>query len=230
MLKINYIRMQSENRQLNMSFPSKEERRSSMFVLNNPPPGQEVTMSNEAGPLIRCNAMCYFDPEEPEEAGLSNDMVEFAEELERGLVEAAKKQRRVWFPEDENGNYHSLNPDDGCGGGLYKLETIHPIYYTSDGLPPKDDMSNVLEGEAARKQAKTEAIGKNWAETIVLVYRTFDEPINAGGCGRQWRNLERILLELEEPLWCEVGLLWRRLYGKSPRPEEFKSSGYGKAW
>lgn len=131
-----------------------------------------------------------------------------------------KKARKVWFPEDEDGDFHPLNPDNGCGGGIYKLETIHPIYYTSDGLPPRDDMSNVLEGRDAKSMGKTEVLGQNWMETSDLVYREFYSPIERGGCNRQWEILEKKLLEMEEPQWSLIGQLWSSLNPNSPRIEE----------
>lgn len=38
--------------------------------------------------------------------------------------------RHVWFPEDESGEPHPLNPDNGCGGGKYKLRNERMIYYS----------------------------------------------------------------------------------------------------
>lgn len=131
-----------------------------------------------------------------------------------------KMVRKVWFPEDEDGDFHPLNPDNGCGGGVYKLEIIHPIYYTSDGLSPRDDMSNVLEGREAKSMGKIEVLGGNWLETSDLVYRMFYFPIEEGGCNGQWEILEQKLLEMEEPQWSLIGQLWSSLNPNSPRIEE----------
>ena len=134
--------------------------------------------------------------------------------------EQTKMAGKVWFPEDEDGDFHPLNPDNGCGGGVYKLETIHPIYYTSDGLPPRDDMSNVLEGRDAKSMGKTEVLGENWLETSDLVYRMFYFPIEEGGCNGQWDILEKKLLEIEEPQWSLIGQLWSSLNKDAHRIEE----------
>ena len=131
-----------------------------------------------------------------------------------------KMVRKVWFPVDEDGDFHPLNPDNGYGGGLYQLETIHLIYYTSDGLPPKYDMSNILEGREAKSMGKTEVLGQNWMETSDLVYRGFYFPIKEGGCNGQWEFLEKKLLELDEPQWSLIGQLWSSLNQDAPRIEE----------
>lgn len=134
--------------------------------------------------------------------------------------EQTKMARKVWFPEDEDGDFHPLNPDNGCGGGLYKLKTIHPVYYTRDGLPPRYDMSNVLEGREAKSTGKTEVLGRNWLETSDLIYRMFYFPIEKGGCNEQWEILEQKLLEMEEPQWSLIGQLWSSLNPNCPRIEE----------
>lgn len=127
------------------------------------------------------------------------------------------KGQRVWFPEDENGEPNVLNPDDGCGGGLFKLETIHAIYYSSTG----DD--DILEGRSAREFAKAVILGKDWQRTTDLVYREYSLPVEQGGCGGDWALLEDKLHELEEPYWAVIGELRGRVQnsnGDSPEDDD----------
>jgi len=116
--------------------------------------------------------------------------------------ETSIKRRRVWFPESETGEPSDLNPDDGYGGGLFKLETVHPIYYSPTGSD-----HDILEGKDAREFAKVAILGKDWQRTMDLVYREFSIPIELGGCGGQWELLEDKLLLLEEPYWALIGEL-----------------------
>ena len=62
--------------------------------------------------------------------------------------------------------------------------------------------------------------GNQWQETIDLTCREFNRPISQGGCGSDWSILECKLSQLEEPCWCMIGQLWRRLHSNSKRWEE----------
>jgi len=133
---------------------------------------------------------------------------------------ATRHQRRVWFPEDEQGEPDERNPDDGFGGFIHHLQTVTFYYVTSDGQIPSKDGSNILEGYEARKKAKEDQIGKNWQQTFDLVFREFNLPIQKGGCGGIWKILEEKISQLEEPDFCLIGQKWRELYGEKKRKEE----------
>ena len=66
--------------------------------------------------------------------------------------------------------------------------------------------------------------GNQWKETIDLTCREFNRPISQGGCGGDWSILECKLSQLEEPYWCIIGQLWRRLHSNSKRREEDSDS------
>lgn len=119
-----------------------------------------------------------------------------------------------------NGEPHACNPDDGFGGATHQLETIHPIYYTSDCKPPREDNSNVLHGPELRDFKKKFVLGAGYQTTADLVYREFCTPLEKGGCNSDWAVLEAQLLKIEEPCWATIGQLWGTLHGKTPRVEE----------
>ena len=136
------------------------------------------------------------------------------------MVNTTKTTKSVWFPELDNGEVHPSNPHDGYGGGLYKLETVHYIYYTKDGCRPSETMDNVLEGFLAIDAAKIEVLGKDWQKTTDLVYREFRLPLDKGGCNGDWDTLEEKLSNIDEPYWSIIGQLWSTLNGTLPRKEE----------
>ena len=74
--------------------------------------------------------------------------------------------RRIWFPEDKNGEPHSKNPDDGCGGAKFKMDNIRYIYKTSDNKLPEEDFSNVLSGSEAWKAHKAEKKSDDFNQTV----------------------------------------------------------------
>lgn len=139
-----------------------------------------------------------------------------------------RPQKRVWFPEDSSGEPHPRNPDDGCGGGKYKLTIVNPIYATSDGNPPSEDLSNVLEDREARTAHRAERHCANHNETIGI-YRDAAEQLRASlyvpSDSRKkeiWSQFETAFNGLAEPDWCTAGLLWRTLYQSAKRPEEIQ--------
>ena len=134
-------------------------------------------------------------------------------------------KKRVWFPEDAAGEPHPQNPDDGCGGALYKNATIHLIYATSDHGPPDNEMSNVLEGKSAKLAHKAERKCADYNDTANL-YRDAGTKIpRFGGIDHSdklaiWLEFEMKYKQLKEPDWSIAGLLWRSLFGREPRFEE----------
>ena len=139
-----------------------------------------------------------------------------------------RSQKRVWFPEDSAGEPHPRNPDDGCGGGKYKLTIVKPIYATSDGSPPSEDLSNVLENKEARTAHRAERHCANHNETLGI-YRDAAEQLRASlyvpsdsQKKEIWTQFETAFDKLAEPDWCTAGLLWRTLYQSAKRPEEIQ--------
>ena len=139
-------------------------------------------------------------------------------------VSKTTANKRVCFPEDVAGEPHPQNPDDGCGGALYKNTTVHLIYMTSDHGPPDNDLSNVLEGKSAKLAHKAERQCADYNDTANL-YRDASATMRFGSCDRDtklavWRTFEQDYNQLKEPDWSIAGLLWRSLFGREPRFEE----------
>jgi hypothetical protein len=114
-------------------------------------------------------------------------------------LEAKSKGRRIWFPVDDVEEPHPKNPDDGYGGALYPLKTVH-IYETS---------------------LKHTRICENKKETQAL-FREAAEQLNRGSYTREyiWYQFIKGCDKLPQPEYSYCGLLWRNLYGTNPRDEE----------
>ena len=68
-----------------------------------------------------------------------NDNVHRRAALRPAVLHAAgvpgrQKGSRVWFPEDENGEPHDRNPDDGYGGARFKLQVVILVPRIEDEL------------------------------------------------------------------------------------------------
>ena len=85
-------------------------------------------------------------------------------------------------------------------------------------------IETVHEYEYDKTEEKNIKKGNQWQETIDLTCREFNIPISQGGCGNDWSILECKLEQLEEPYWCMIGQLWRRLHANSKRWEEDSDS------
>lgn len=116
-------------------------------------------------------------------------------------VKNSESTRRVWFPEDANGEPHPNNPDDGCGGAKYRLFR-YCVFYTSlrhTRIAENDKATRDIYWRACvdARHARTE-LEKNqiWTQFIT----EFDE--------------------LPHPTYSYSGLLWRQLFGSAPRTEE----------
>ena len=142
-------------------------------------------------------------------------------EAEVEAPEAPKKRKRVWFPVDETGNPHDDNPDDGFGGAIHKLETVHYLYATSDGLPPNEDHTNVLEGSTAHKKHRKDRQCADFNETANIM-RELQTMMNISAVGRNaiWDWFELRVNKLSQPDWAYMGLAWRMLFNGAPRREE----------
>jgi len=129
-----------------------------------------------------------------------------------------KPSRHVWFPEDDAGELHPKNPDNGCGGGKFKLETWNTYCYldVSSMSPPN------LIGKTARDITKFFVLGSGWQQTMDVVNREWRVPIDRGGCGGKWEVLEEKLMAIDEPCWAAVGQLWGHLHQGALRLEEQK--------
>jgi len=127
---------------------------------------------------------------------------------------------RIWFPEDVNGEPHSKNPDDGCGGGKYKNDNIFYIYATRDGLVPNEDMTNVLEGPAAVKALRNSKKCNDHNQTANFFRELMDNVRLAGKNPMFWSNFQTKVDRLEEPCWAYIGLAWRSMFARAKRPEE----------
>jgi hypothetical protein len=88
-------------------------------------------------------------------------------------------------------------------------------------------IETVHEYEYDKTEEKNIKKGNQWQETIDLTCREFNRPISQGGCGGDWSILECKLGQLDEPYWCMIGQLWRRLHPNSKRPEEDSDSDSG---
>lgn len=119
--------------------------------------------------------------------------------LQPEVKKSKNSRRRIWFPVDETGEPHPQNPDDGCGGAVHTLETVH-IYETS---------------------LKHTRICENEKETMAL-FREAAEQLNSGFHTKEyiWSQFIKGWDNLPHPNYSYCGLLWRSLYGANPRDEE----------
>ena len=85
-------------------------------------------------------------------------------------------------------------------------------------------ISTIREYECDKTEDEYIKKGNQWQETVDLTCREFNIPISQGGCGGNWSILECKLDQLEEPYWCMIGQLWRRLHANSKRWEEDSDS------
>lgn len=114
-----------------------------------------------------------------------------------------EKPRRVWFPEDSNGEPHDSNPDDGCGGAKFKLTTIREF--------PK-----FVPNEDEKKSKNSSANAYRWlAQQIRIANLTgFNQKM------RVWVEFEKKMKKIPSPEYDYIGLGWRSLFGKGRRIEE----------
>lgn len=111
---------------------------------------------------------------------------------------AAKKEKRVWFPEDSAGEPHLKNPDDGCGGSKHKLANIHTYYGNKKDMRAADYSSTAN----LWREAQEHII--QGAQTSIVIWCDFQLKTDA----------------LKEPEYSLIGLLWRQLFRGAPRLEE----------
>lgn len=126
-----------------------------------------------------------------------------------GLRELGQQTRRIWFPEDVNGEPHESNPDDGCGGAKYKLNTIH--HYDSD----KNDL----------KSEDYDATVTYYKEALTLFHGLFndiDYTLDNLSADKLtiWLDFQQKTDALKEPDYGAIGSLWRTIFNSDPRLEE----------
>ena len=140
--------------------------------------------------------------------------------LEPDCEATSSTEKRVWFPEDPDGEPNARNPDDGCGGGKYKNNNIFYIYATRDGCVPNEDMSNVLEGSLAFQSLRNEKRCKNFHQTANCFRELMENVRSFGKNPSFWNSFQSKVDKLDEPEWAYIGLAWRTMYGMAKRPEE----------
>ena len=118
-------------------------------------------------------------------------------------------QNRVWFAEDENGEPHELNPDDGCGGAKFKLTTVH-VYHA----PRKELQARHFNETANYYRDALEELRSQTGSILKLPSCISRMMI--------WSNFQQKTDLLEEPDYALMGMLWRNLYKTRPRFEEVK--------
>jgi hypothetical protein len=115
-----------------------------------------------------------------------------------------EKPRRVWFPEDSNGEPHDSNPDDGCGGAKFKLTTVHEF---PKFVPNEDE-----------KREKNEAANAyRWLARRIR-YTGWTEPQKPKM--QIWVEFDEMMQKISRPEYAYIGLGWRSLFGKGRRIEE----------
>ena len=117
--------------------------------------------------------------------------------------------KKVWFPEDANGEPHEANPDDGCGGAKYKLNNIH--YYDSD--------------KTEVKAADRDATNAYYREAMVSFECLFDDSDyildnNLANKIAIWLDFQQKTDALNEPDYGSMGALWATIFNSKPRLEE----------
>eukprot|EP00038_Savillea_parva_P023527 m.41360 g.41360 ORF g.41360 m.41360 type:complete len:606 (-) comp6122_c0_seq1:247-2064(-) len=96
-----------------------------------------------------------------------------------------------------------------------------PILSQTLSYPIVDpDTGDVLEGRAARDQARRDVLGSSWQETYDIVYRDF------GGRAysvEEFLDMEDAVMALPDPCLTILGQQWRWVGGNTPRPGECDS-------
>ena len=117
--------------------------------------------------------------------------------------------KKVWFPEDASGEPHESNPDDGCGGAKYKLNTVH--YYEAD----KKDL-------LAADYAATETYFKEALTILHSLYDDIDYTWDNLSADKLaiWLDFQEKTDALKEPHYSSMGHLWMTIFNSDPRLEE----------
>ena len=117
-----------------------------------------------------------------------------------------EKPKKIWWPENENGEPHDSNPDDGCGGAKYKLTTV----YNYDDGPTK-------------VQQKAD----NYKDTAKY-YREAHSIIRLGTMSKEaiWLKFQAQNDLLVEPSYSLIGRMWRKLFGIKIRIEEEEMTSF----
>tara|TARA_Y100001970_G_C14191901_1_gene835888 strand:- start:565 stop:1053 length:489 start_codon:yes stop_codon:yes gene_type:complete len=117
--------------------------------------------------------------------------------------------KKVWFPEDASGEPHESNPDDGCGGAKYKLNTIH--HYEAD---KKDLVAADYDATVTHYREASNAFHSLYDD----IDYTWDN-LSADKLAI-WLDFQQKTDVLREPDYGTIGALWRMIFKGEPRLEE----------
>ena len=84
------------------------------------------------------------------------------------------------------------------------------------------ETGEALEGQAARNQAKVEALGTNWRETNQIMRMCKTASPFSPRARALFDHAEKQALALEEPCLFLIGFQWRHCGGRGERPEELE--------
>ena len=84
------------------------------------------------------------------------------------------------------------------------------------------ETGEALEGQAARDQAKVEALGTNWRETNQIMRMCKAASPFSPRAQALFDHAEKQALALEEPCLFLIGFHWRHCGGRGERPEELE--------
>ena len=158
---------------------------SNLVVDNRPEPTKARSILKHTRTLVPCDSAWLpetdevLEPLEPKESPVST--------------------RNVWFPEDNAGEPHPKNPDDGCGGAKYTLRNTH--FY---------DAATTTE----MREANYNETCNFYREALNMINRQAREPINI------WVDFQKKTDSLKEPCYSLIGGMWRVLFRGAPRLEE----------
>ena len=152
-------------------------------VDNRPEPKKRKSILKHTPPLVPCDPAWLPETDEPLEP-----------------LEPIVPKKQVWFPEDNVGEPHPQNPDDGCGGAKYKLSDTQ--FY-----------------DAATTSEMREA---NYNETCNFYREALDIFNKTTGTPpiHIWSVFQSKTDALKEPCYSLIGSMWRILFRGAPRLEE----------
>jgi len=94
------------------------------------------------------------------------------------------------------------------------------MIFTMKKVSFSEKLTEIKYYEYTQEEIIEEKKGKNWNETVDLIFREYTKPYLEGGCNNNWFILEKRLQLLDEPNWLLIGQHWNRLYPGMKRYEE----------
>lgn len=94
------------------------------------------------------------------------------------------------------------------------------MLFTMKKVSFSENLTEIKYYEITPEDIIEEKKGKNWHETMDLIFREYKKPYNQGGCNNNWFILEKRLQLLDEPNWLLIGQHWNSLYPGLKRYEE----------